>query len=157
VGFSNLSDDFFTGVWINLRLAVTTDILFPWTFSYTLFFLYSFYRLPYRGRDTAVRAAEDTGCFDLCTMALAEDSFGLLAKEVISMLSSARDWLAVVGTAYAARKTFSLLYALCKTFGTYGASLLSEQDLVCQYGKWAGLNFDLQLLEVTSGFGTIDI
>lgn len=72
-------------------------------------------------------------------MALAVDRFELLEREIMSALSYSRDLLAIVGTAYAARRFFSLAYELCKTVSTFGISSLSSPNFVQLYGKWAGV------------------
>jgi len=75
----------------------------------------------------------------LVVMALAVDRFGLLEREILSILHSTRDVLAVVGSIYAAKKVLLSVYELCKTFGTYSMSSFGSPDLTRQYGKWAGI------------------
>ena len=71
-------------------------------------------------------------------MALAVDRFELLANEIISVISSARDALAIIGILYAARKTVSVAIKVCTALKTYGLSSIGRTDLRLRYGQWAG-------------------
>jgi 17beta-estradiol 17-dehydrogenase / very-long-chain 3-oxoacyl-CoA reductase len=70
-------------------------------------------------------------------MALSVDRFELLAKEIISLLSSARDLLALVGTIVAVRKSLSVACRLASTLNTYALSHITRPNFTQRYGEWA--------------------
>ncbi|XP_013404575.1 inactive hydroxysteroid dehydrogenase-like protein 1 [Lingula anatina] len=69
-------------------------------------------------------------------MAAVVDSFSFLAKEIISVLTSFRDALALIGAIYAARKTLGLSYKVVSAIRFVLYTKFGRRDLV-RYGHWA--------------------
>ena len=72
-------------------------------------------------------------------MALSVDRFVYLEREILSLCSAGRDWLALAGAFWLTRRTLSLLGNVLAALKTYGvSSIAGSPDLVKKYGKWAG-------------------
>ena len=72
-------------------------------------------------------------------MAAAVDSFGLLSREIIAVFTSVRDVLAIVGTAFAAKRTLTLSGTALEVLRVHVlARLFPQRNLTKRYGPWAG-------------------
>ena len=72
-------------------------------------------------------------------MAAAVDSFDFLAREIIGVFTSIRDILALVGAAFAAKRTLSLSGTAWEVIRVHGlARLFPERNFAKRYGPWAG-------------------
>ncbi|KAK2171055.1 hypothetical protein NP493_1109g00058 [Ridgeia piscesae] len=71
-------------------------------------------------------------------MAAAVDSFEFLAQEIIGVFTSIRDVLALVGVAFAAKRTLTLSGTAWQVIRVHGlARLFPERNLAKRYGPWA--------------------
>ena len=72
-------------------------------------------------------------------MAAAVDSFELLSKEIIAAFTSVRDVLAIVGTAFAAKRTLALSGTAWEVLRVHIlARIFPQRNLAKRYGPWAG-------------------
>ena len=72
-------------------------------------------------------------------MAAAVDSFEFLAREIIGVFTSIRDVLALVGVAFAAKRSLTFSGTAWQVIRVHGlARFFPERNLAKRYGPWAG-------------------
>ena len=77
--------------------------------------------------------------FSLTRKMAAIDQFDFLLREIFHVFGDFRDALAVVGSLYALRKTYRVIYKVCGCFNEHLFCRLSRQcDLSQKFGTWAG-------------------